>query len=124
MPAASDVSRPRQAAGTDSQRTNRTGKSLANGCTGALAIQQGGGWTRPELLVCGGAPRRNRTGDPILTIDARGFTTPCDTSDPHTSAQVRSAVGGSCRGRGEVAWGVVSGKFLVRPLLVSPPRTP
>jgi hypothetical protein len=27
--------------------------------------------TRPGLLVWGGAPRRNRTGDPILTIDAR-----------------------------------------------------
>jgi hypothetical protein len=26
--------------------------------------------TRPELLVWGGAPRRNRTGDPILTMDA------------------------------------------------------
>jgi hypothetical protein len=24
---------------------------------------------RPELLGCGGAPRRNRTGDPILTMD-------------------------------------------------------
>src|SRR5829696_6286056 len=26
-------------------------------------------WTRPGLLVWGGAPRRNRTGDPILTMD-------------------------------------------------------
>ena len=34
-------------------------------------IQQAGCWTRPGLLVCGGAPRRNRTGDPILTIDGR-----------------------------------------------------
>ena len=33
-------------------------------------MRQAGCWTRPELLVCGGAPRRNRTGDPILTIDA------------------------------------------------------
>jgi hypothetical protein len=32
-------------------------------------MQQAGYWTRPELLVWGGAPRRNRTGDPILTMD-------------------------------------------------------
>ena len=32
--------------------------------------------TWPGLLVCGGAPRRNRTGDPILTIDARGVHDP------------------------------------------------
>src|SRR4029453_10026105 len=37
----------------------------------APCIRQAGYWTRPELLVWGGAPRRNRTGDPILTIDAR-----------------------------------------------------
>jgi hypothetical protein len=33
------------------------------------SIEQAGRWTRPELLVWGGAPRRNRTGDPILTMD-------------------------------------------------------
>jgi hypothetical protein len=33
-------------------------------------MEQAGSWTRPDLLVCGGAPRRNRTGDPILTMDA------------------------------------------------------
>jgi hypothetical protein len=31
-------------------------------------MRQAGFWTRPGLLVWGGAPRRNRTGDPILTI--------------------------------------------------------
>jgi hypothetical protein len=31
-------------------------------------MEQAGCWTRPGLLVWGGAPRRNRTGDPILTI--------------------------------------------------------
>src|SRR5918999_3288611 len=36
---------------------------------GAPRIRQAGCWTRPDLLVWGGAPRRNRTGDPILTID-------------------------------------------------------
>jgi hypothetical protein len=32
-------------------------------------MRQAGCWTRPGLLVWGGAPRRNRTGDPILTMD-------------------------------------------------------
>ena len=32
-------------------------------------MEQVGSWTRPGLWVCGGAPRRNRTGDPILTMD-------------------------------------------------------
>ena len=36
----------------------------------APRIRQAGRRTRPGLLVCGGAPRRNRTGDPILTMDA------------------------------------------------------
>ena len=35
----------------------------------APSMQQAGCKTRPELLVWGGAPRRNRTGDPILTMD-------------------------------------------------------
>jgi hypothetical protein len=46
-------------------------KSLASGGRRRSALQQARGWTRPELLVWGGAPRRNRTGDPILTIDGR-----------------------------------------------------
>ena len=33
-------------------------------------MEEAGSWTRPELLVWGGAPRRNRTGDSILAIDA------------------------------------------------------
>jgi hypothetical protein len=33
-------------------------------------MKEAGYKTRPELLVWGGAPRRNRTGDPILTMDA------------------------------------------------------
>jgi hypothetical protein len=36
------------------------------GCPG---MEEAGYKTRPVLLVCGGAPRRNRTGDPILTMD-------------------------------------------------------
>ena len=33
-------------------------------------MEEAGRDTRPGLLVWCGAPRRNRTGDPILTIDA------------------------------------------------------
>jgi hypothetical protein len=32
-------------------------------------MEEAGCWTPPELLVFAGAPRRNRTGDPILTMD-------------------------------------------------------
>jgi hypothetical protein len=35
-------------------------------------MRQAGCWTRPRLLVWGGAPRRNRTGDPILTMEPPG----------------------------------------------------
>ena len=35
----------------------------------ALEAQTDRGRTRPGLLVWGGALRRNRTGDPILTMD-------------------------------------------------------
>jgi hypothetical protein len=35
----------------------------------APGIDQGGYKTRPGLLFWGGAPRRNRTGDPILTMN-------------------------------------------------------
>jgi hypothetical protein len=34
-------------------------------------MQDAGCETRPELLVCRGGPRRNRTGDPILTMNLR-----------------------------------------------------
>jgi hypothetical protein len=39
-------------------------------------MRQAGCWTRPELLVWGGAPRRNRTGDPILTMYPRPTVMP------------------------------------------------
>ena len=56
---------------SESQRTTRTGKSPSNGGWRLSVTRQVACWTRPDLWVCGGAPRRNRTGDPILTIDAR-----------------------------------------------------
>jgi hypothetical protein len=48
----------------------RYGTEMARRPGGAsLPMQEAGRDTRPVLLVCGGAPRRNRTGDPILTMD-------------------------------------------------------
>src|SRR5215216_4247920 len=35
-------------------------------------MEEAGCWTRPVLLVWCGAPRRNRTGDPILTMEPPG----------------------------------------------------
>jgi alkanesulfonate monooxygenase SsuD/methylene tetrahydromethanopterin reductase-like flavin-dependent oxidoreductase (luciferase family) len=57
---------------TDSQCANRTGKSLANGSCRPSRHQADRGRTPPELLVWCGAPRRNRTGDPILTMEPPG----------------------------------------------------
>jgi hypothetical protein len=63
-----------------------------------------------------GAPHRNRTGDPILTIDARAFTTPCSTSRYHTTAQVKDPTDERGVGRRKVACSAVSGKCLARTL--------
>src|SRR5215216_5892427 len=56
--------------------TTTVGDLLANrwqlAVQGAPGIEEAGCWTRPELLFCGGAPRRNRTGDPILTMEPPG----------------------------------------------------
>ena len=43
----------------------------ATGVRPSPGMPQAGYKTRPGLPLCGGAPRRNRIGDPILTIDAR-----------------------------------------------------
>ena len=61
-----------------------------------------------------GAPRRNRIGDPILTIDAPAVHAPGSTSRPHTTAQVRGAVGECVVRRGEATYSAVSGKSLAR----------
>jgi hypothetical protein len=37
-----------------------------------LVTRQAGCWTRPDLWFQCGAPRRNRTGDPILTMEPLG----------------------------------------------------
>jgi hypothetical protein len=51
----------------------RYGTEMARRPGGAsLPMQEAGRDTRPVLLVCGGAPRRNRTGDPILTMEPPG----------------------------------------------------
>jgi hypothetical protein len=64
----------------------------------------------------GGAPRRNPTADPILTIDAPRVrnalqhpTTPHDRAGENRCRGLR-------RGRGEVACGAASGKSLARPV--------
>ena len=78
-------------------RSMRYGTEMARRPDSAsLPMQEAGCWTRPELRCCGGAPRRNRTGDPILTIDApvvhnaKRYTT-----SPHNPAGQ-----GYCRGLG------------------------
>jgi hypothetical protein len=53
------------------KRTTQSGKlSGKRGCR-LLITRQAECYTRPDLWLWGGAPRRNRTGDPILTIDGR-----------------------------------------------------
>ena len=68
----------------------------------SLGMQEAGYKTRPELLVCGGAPRRNRTGDPILTIDAPVVHTASqDLLSPHNHAGEKRCRGLRCwAGRG------------------------
>jgi hypothetical protein len=71
------------------------GTEMARGAESAsLAMRQAGCWTRPVLLVWGGAPRRNRTGDPILTIDAPAVH---DVSRHLTSPHIRAGER-RCRG--------------------------
>jgi hypothetical protein len=51
-------------------RSMRYGTEMARRPDSAsLPMQEAGCKTRPVLLVWGGAPRRNRTGDPILTMN-------------------------------------------------------
>ena len=57
-------------------------------------MQEAGCETRPELLVWCGAPRRNRTGDPILTIDGR----PVRGATRHLAPLYRTASGWPSRG--------------------------
>jgi hypothetical protein len=52
-------------------RSMRYGTEMARRPGSAsLPMREAGWWTRPGLVVWCGAPRRNRTGDPILTMDA------------------------------------------------------
>jgi hypothetical protein len=83
-------------------------------------VQQAGYKTHPSLSLCGGPPHRNRTGDPILTIDAPVLRNACDTSHRYTTAQVRTAVGCCIVRRSEAARGAVSGKSLARLPCVAP----
>jgi hypothetical protein len=108
-----DVSEwPRQAARTDSQRTNRSGKSLANGSCRSSGHTTGRARTPLELLVCGGAPRRNRTGDPILTM-ANGEFLPASSKSwiPREIAENPQHAGGMRSTSAVVILGVPSGSF-------------
>ena len=51
---------------------NRAGKSLANGGWRLSGRRRAGHRIQPELGFWCGAPRRNRTGDPILTMEPPG----------------------------------------------------
>jgi hypothetical protein len=51
---------------------------------------------------------------PCMPSMCGGFTTPCRTSRPHTTAQVRGAVEGWVMGRREATRSAVSGKSLAR----------
>jgi hypothetical protein len=101
---------PRQAIHPCSKRTTQSG----NRGWRLLITRQAGCCTRPELLVCGGAPRRIRTGDPILTIDAPVVHEAMQPSPTHATAQVRGASEGWVVGRREVTCSAVSGKSLAR----------
>ena len=66
------------------------------------------------------SPRRNRTGDPILTIDVPVVhNTLRHRACPHDRAGERR-INGSVVGRDEVACSTVSGKFLARPRSLTP----
>ena len=97
--------------------TTLSAARLRNVVSGRSLVNDGselsGYWTRPDLLVCGGAPRRNRTGDPILPWTMRqGFTPPRDTSRGHRTAQVKGAAEDRLVGRCEGTCSAVSGKSL------------
>jgi hypothetical protein len=57
----------------------------------SLSMRPAGRCTRPELLVWGGAPAGIEPATPSLPSMRRGFTTPCGTSRPHTTAQGEGA---------------------------------
>ena len=70
------ANRPTTSDPTDSNHTNQAGKFSGNGIADARPCDRPC-WTRPRLLVSVWSPRRNRTGDPILTMNlaaALGWT--------------------------------------------------
>ncbi len=78
-------------------------------------MQQARHRTRPDLLVgLWWSPRRNRTGDPILTIDAPRVHSTTQNLCDHTTAQVNGAAEDRVVGQREVACSAASGKFLAR----------
>jgi hypothetical protein len=63
----------------DAKRSNRAGKSLANGDRRRSALQQARGWTRPDLWFLCGAPAGIEPATPSLPSMRGWFTTPCTT---------------------------------------------
>jgi hypothetical protein len=93
--------KPLKTVASKSARATTVGDLLANRWQTAVRNSSGveEAWyeTRPGLLVCGGAPRRNRTGDPILTIDARGVHNAVQNlASPHIRAAERRCRGLRC----------------------------
>ena len=77
------------------------------------------GRLRPSVCagqrLCG-APRRNRTGDPILTIDVPVVHNAVQDLPLHVSAQVKGPAEGWVEGQYEAACSAVTGKSLARTL--------
>jgi hypothetical protein len=67
-------------------------------------------------------PAEIEPATPSLPSMRGWFTTPCGIPRHHATALVRAAAEGCVVGRGEVARGVVSGKFLARPGVGGMPR--
>jgi hypothetical protein len=84
----------------DSESTSRTGKSLANGGWRLSVTRQAGCQTRPELLVCGGAPAGIELGPHPYHRCSGGSRRH---AAPHVSTQSR---GGRCL-PGVGSWGDV-----------------
>ena len=95
----------------DAKRSNRAGKSLANGDRGAWPWQQARGWTRPVLLEQGEpAPESNRRPQslPLMLAAYVALHRPLT----HATEQVKGAAGDRVVGWREVACSAVSGKSL------------
>jgi hypothetical protein len=98
---------------------SRVISALAASCpfashSNADLVGHNGSGRRPLVRACVEPPAGIEPATPSLPSMRRWFTTPCDTSHPYTTAQVRTAVEGCVVRRDEAASSRVSGKFLAR----------